>query len=1005
MRKITFLSVFLLMTCLLSAQVVSDLFELQTAQNRKHNQVAPGHESFSIKKERLSSLHRLSPAGFELSIPSLRKAMKLTLKKVNITANDFSVIEELPGGSRRTITNYKDGVFYQGTIDGEEKSFATLSLFGDQVVAVIADQQGNQVLSPLQNEVGRATDEYVLYKETDLTIKNPFKCYTEEIEANAVTTRPSGNTPVIQDNFVGAPIDIYFECDYHLYQQQGSNTTNVINYVLAFFNSVQNIFANESVKVQISQIKVWTTPDPYVGYTATNTLLPAFRAAMETENYKGDFAHFLSTRFNGGGIAYLSNNPCLISKGYKSAVSMIFNTYADFPTSPYSWTVGVVAHELGHNFGSPHTQWCGWTGGALDNCYPTEPVTEGGTACALGPQPVNGGTIMSYCHTKATGINFNNGFGEQPGNRIRSIINNAACFATCTMTISVAIQDASCGQNSGAATITAENTTGALSYLWSNGQTGATLVNAAPGIYHVIVTDAAGCQVVEDIRIGNSGTSVNFILTPENTAGFCTGGSITLTASENPAYTYQWSLNGAPISGATEYNYTATTAGNYSVTVTSGSCSSTKSVLLSQVAPPPTPTITANGPLSFCNGDDVLLSTALGGGYTYQWYNGATLLNDATNSNYTATISGNYSVKVSAGNDCVITSPVTTVTVHAKPLATIIAGGSTTFCSGNSLLLTATNGSGYAFQWFNGGSPITTATGQTLSVTNSGNYTVRTTLGPCTSTSTATTITVLQTPTVVLSPATSTIQKFETVTLNGNGASTYNWSAHPSFVNSTSSSGTYRPLSNRTYTIEGSAANGCKSTASANVIVNGCGLVTEISAVAYSPSRIAITWKNPLGSTSDTLQYRKAGTTTWAKIFIDNIMPEQINTYEITGLEPGTTYEYNIISLCNTTAVFVPSAIHTIATPGLTGNLFIRLFPNPVVNTARLEVISSVNFTFQASLYDNTGKRIAIISQQQTLAPGQVIETVDVKGLANGIYYIGIDINGERHHVKLMVVH
>ncbi len=1005
MKKLTTLSVMLLIASILNAQVISDLFELQTVQNRKHNTVAPGHESLSIKKERLSTLHRQSPSNFELSIPSLKKPMKLKLRKVNITSHDFSVVEELPGGARRTIQNYKDGVFYQGSIEGEGKSFATISLFGDQVVAVIADQQGNQVLSALQNETGQATDDYVLYRENELTLKNPFKCYTEEIDAFDVAPKPSANPPIVQDNFVGAPIDIYFECDYHLYQQRGSNTTNVINYVLSFFNSVQNIFANESVKVQVSQIKVWTTPDPYVSYTTTKTLLPVFRDAMATENYKGDFAHLLSTRFNGGGIAYLSNSPCGIGKGYKSGVSMIFNTYTDFPTSPYSWTVGVVAHELGHNFGSHHTQWCGWVGGALDNCVPTEPINEGDPDCPLGPSPINGGTIMSYCHTKATGINFNHGFGEQPGNRIRAIINNAACFAACKMTISVTVQDASCNQNSGVATVSTENATGTLTYLWSNGHTGAMLSNAAPGTYHVTVTDAAGCQVMEDVVIGNSGTSLNFTLTPETNAGICTGGSITLSATENPAFSYQWLLNGNPINGATTHSYTTSATGNYAVQVALGACSGTKSVVVSQVSPPSTPSITAGGPLTFCEEGNVVLTTTPGAGYTYQWFKANSPISGATNNTYTATTSGNYTVRVAAGNDCAASSAITAVTVNPKPAATIIAGGTTTFCSGTSLLLTTSSETGYAFQWFNEASPITGATSSTLSVNTSGNYSVRTTLGPCTTISPATTVTVLQTPTVVLSPSISTIQKFETATLTGSGANTYNWSTQPAFQSSTSNSGTYRPLSNTTYTITGTATNGCRATTSASVIVNGCGNISEISAIAYSPSRIVIQWKNPLGSTADTIEYRKTGTTSWSKIFVDNVISEQITEHEITGLEPGTTYEYRIISLCTTTAVFIPSAVHTIATPGLTGDVFIRLFPNPVASTARLEVISAANFTFQASLYDNMGKRINIISQQQTLAAGQIIVTIDVKGLANGIYYIGVDINGKRHHVKLLVAH
>ena len=99
-----------------------------------------------------------------------------------------------------------------------------------------------------------------------------------------------------------------------------------------------------------------------------------------------------------------------------------------FPT--YSWNVQVFAHEMGHNMGSNHTQSCSWNGNntAIDACSPT----EGGCASTYGACPPGGGTIMSYCNVTNCGIDFNNGFGQQPGDLIRNRYNNAACTLTCT---------------------------------------------------------------------------------------------------------------------------------------------------------------------------------------------------------------------------------------------------------------------------------------------------------------------------------------------------------------------------------------------------------------------------------------------------------------------------------------------------------------------------------------------------------------------------------------------
>jgi len=68
-------------------------------------------------------------------------------------------------------------------------------------------------------------------------------------------------------------------------------------------------------------------------------------------------------------------------------------------------------------------------GGAIDDCGPLAGYPNEGN-CALGPDPVNGGTIMSYCHLTNFGINFSNGFGPLPAAAIRGAINQSLCLTT-----------------------------------------------------------------------------------------------------------------------------------------------------------------------------------------------------------------------------------------------------------------------------------------------------------------------------------------------------------------------------------------------------------------------------------------------------------------------------------------------------------------------------------------------------------------------------------------------
>ena len=135
-------------------------------------------------------------------------------------------------------------------------------------------------------------------------------------------------------------------------------------------------------------------------------------------NFNGDIAHLITRDNEGnGGLAYVD---VLCNSNLAVAYSNIGSNYSNFPN--YSWTVEVFTHEMGHNLGSPHTHNCSWSGGPIDNCY----TPEGN--CSSGPTPTNGGTIMSYCHLSSIGINFENGFGPLPGNKIRAEVSNALCL-------------------------------------------------------------------------------------------------------------------------------------------------------------------------------------------------------------------------------------------------------------------------------------------------------------------------------------------------------------------------------------------------------------------------------------------------------------------------------------------------------------------------------------------------------------------------------------------------
>jgi len=376
----------------------------QKAQERSDVQLVAGNSSIlNLDETAVADLLKAAPQALRFVIPTADGTIELELAQVEILAPDFFV-----STNTQNSVSYQPAIHYRGIVLGDVNSIASLSVSSSGVMGMVADENGTYQLGQMEDGSGN----YVYYKTQNLIALSPNQCFSEEESLMS----DEGGEPSSEERGVGCKtVQIYFECDYKLYTDKGSNTTTVSNYVTGLFNQIATLYANENVGVVIAQIYVWTTSDPYVGYNSTSAVLNTFRQTRGT-TFNGNLAHLLTTRSLGGGIAYVD---VICVKQYAFGVSAITTSFQNVPT--YSWTVEVVTHELGHNLGSWHTQSCNWPTGALDNCVSPE------GSCQPGPAPVNGGTIMSYCHLTGYGINFNKGFGPSPGSRIRDKVTNSSC--------------------------------------------------------------------------------------------------------------------------------------------------------------------------------------------------------------------------------------------------------------------------------------------------------------------------------------------------------------------------------------------------------------------------------------------------------------------------------------------------------------------------------------------------------------------------------------------------
>jgi hypothetical protein len=232
----------------------------------------------------------------------------------------------------------------------------------------------------------------------------------------------------------------------------------------------------------------------------------------------------------------------------------------------------------------------------------------------------------------------------------------------------------------------------------------------------------------------------------------------------------------------------------------------------------PTATITPQGNTTFCQGGSVVLNASTGTGYTYEWYKDGSIISGATAISYSATQSGNYTVKVINGA-CNATSAATTVTVNPNPTATITPQGNTTFCQGASVILNASTGANYMYEWYKDGNLISGSITSSYTANQSGSYTVKVINGACNATSGATTVTVNPNPTATITPqGNTTFCQGASVVLNASTGIgyTYEWYKDGNLISSSITS-SYTAVQSGSFTVK--VINGaCNATSGATTV-------------------------------------------------------------------------------------------------------------------------------------------------------------------------------------------
>ena len=331
-------------------------------------------------------------------------------------------VEVMGAGGRRPLA-LPDHVYFRGKIADEDDSLVVLVAARNGVRGFVVS--GGDVF-PFGPDSRGGHRSYSL-RDADPTIHRPPGDFcANDLHPEAVAVPPAAELlpPVAAAPGALRLADIAIETDQELRAHFLSDAAE-LDYLASLAAATTAIYERDvAVRLRFSYIRLWNSPDPWTATDPTGSLNELRRYWNDPTNQMATVAgprtlvHFVSGKSIQGGVAYID---VLCSTGLGYGVSQVYGSF-DLSRPSQIWDVLVFAHEVGHNFGSPHTH-C--YSPPIDQCYNQE------TGCYSGPVVSSRGTIMSYCHLLAGGLsNMDLRFGNVVSARIGQSVAAASCLGT-----------------------------------------------------------------------------------------------------------------------------------------------------------------------------------------------------------------------------------------------------------------------------------------------------------------------------------------------------------------------------------------------------------------------------------------------------------------------------------------------------------------------------------------------------------------------------------------------
>ena len=389
----------------------------------------------------------------------------------------------------------------------------------------------------------------------------------------------------------------------------------------------------------------------------------------------------------------------------------------------------------------------------------------------------------------------------------------------------------------------------------------------------------------------------------------------------------------------------------------------------------PTASVTS---VSYCqNVTATALSATASSGNTLKWYNvatGGSALSAAPVPNTTAPGTYTYYVSQANSNNDESIRVAINVIVNGLPSTPVIsASGSTSFCTGGSVVLSSSALTGNTWS--------TNATTQSITATTSGTYSVVVTdTNGCTASSVGTTVNVSNAPAPTVSASATQACSGETVTLTSSTADSYTWSTGDTTQ-------TIQLIATGTATVTTTNADACAGVG-ASTPITVTFTQTPSAQGAYTTSGNVATFTNTsTGATGYSWDFGD---------FTNSSAAAPVHAFASNG-------DYSVVLTAingNCTDTIVLTVAITVSVEELIGLGNINVYPNPASESITVSFDNQLGNSIEISLVDALGRSVAS-ETIQSLGLNEL--GLNLSTISNGIYTLKLTSNNNIVTRKVIV--